>query len=333
MAFPTAQQIMAAAPKGGLQQLGELLQAGTQGYLQGQQIGQARDDRQAQQQAAQSQAQKEAQAADLFRRAVASDNPQEQEQLVAQASLLAPDLIDKALGARKSMQQSTKPMQKGEGALVFNPNTGEYTINETAKDYLTKKAEAKAREGKKLGVKDIKGINKDVTDLTKDAVGINNAARDLASLEQSSSPSAQLAAIFKFMKALDPTSVVREGEQEMARKTGGAADSLVGYVNQLKGRGSLTPEVFSDMVGTAKNLANSAVTTSASQVNSYLDVYGNTIEDDLKERIRGRIPKPVEQGGNSSKGSAPASAIEYLKQNPQVIDQFEAKYGYRPEGF
>ena len=43
MAFPTAQQIMAAAPKGGLQQLGELLQAGTQGYLQGKQIGQARD--------------------------------------------------------------------------------------------------------------------------------------------------------------------------------------------------------------------------------------------------------------------------------------------------
>ena len=51
---------------------------------------------------------------------------------------------------------------------------------------------------------------------------------------------ADLAMIFAFMKMLDPRSVVRESEQDQARRTGGAADWLVTYVTSLKGGGSLT---------------------------------------------------------------------------------------------
>ena len=50
---------------------------------------------------------------------------------------------------------------------------------------------------------------------------------------------ADLSMIFAYMKMLDPTSVVREGEQDQAKRTGGAADWLVNYVESLKGGGSL----------------------------------------------------------------------------------------------
>ena len=50
---------------------------------------------------------------------------------------------------------------------------------------------------------------------------------------------ADLSMIFAYMKMLDPTSVVRESEQDQARRTGGAADWLVNYVESLKGGGSL----------------------------------------------------------------------------------------------
>jgi hypothetical protein len=53
---------------------------------------------------------------------------------------------------------------------------------------------------------------------------------------------ADLSMIFAYMKMLDPTSVVRESEQDQARRTGGAADWLVNYATMVGGGGSLTDE-------------------------------------------------------------------------------------------
>ena len=53
---------------------------------------------------------------------------------------------------------------------------------------------------------------------------------------------ADLSMIFAYMKMLDPTSVVRESEQDQARRTGGAADWLINYVSMLQGGGSLKDE-------------------------------------------------------------------------------------------
>ena len=46
--------------------------------------------------------------------------------------------------------------------------------------------------------------------------------------------------IFAYMKMLDPRSVVREGEQQQARGTGGMFDYLANTYNSLRGEGSLT---------------------------------------------------------------------------------------------
>lgn len=54
---------------------------------------------------------------------------------------------------------------------------------------------------------------------------------------QQDSGAGTLAAIFSFMKTLDPRSVVREGEFQMGTQTGGVVDSLVGMVNRAKGEG------------------------------------------------------------------------------------------------
>lgn len=54
---------------------------------------------------------------------------------------------------------------------------------------------------------------------------------------QQDSGAGTLAAIFSFMKTLDPRSVVREGEFQMGTQTGGVVDSLVGMVNRAQGQG------------------------------------------------------------------------------------------------
>ena len=60
-----------------------------------------------------------------------------------------------------------------------------------------------------------------------------------------------LSIIFNFMRVLDPNSVVREGEQMMARQTGGAADQYVALFNRIKNGESLTPEMRNNFLRSA----------------------------------------------------------------------------------
>lgn len=54
---------------------------------------------------------------------------------------------------------------------------------------------------------------------------------------------ADLNIVFAFAKMLDPTSVVREGEQVQVLKTGSLPEQIQGYIAKLNGGGMLTPEI------------------------------------------------------------------------------------------
>ncbi len=264
-----------------------------------------------------------------------NDSPEElmQSAKVMLAQFGTPEQIKAATDLGIISKNKEKEYAQGTGVMsgyAFDKDTGTYSIDPNVKANLENKAMEKAAEGSKLDAKGRQGINKDVTSLIGDTVGIAKAADSLAALKESSSPSAQLAAIFKFMKSLDPTSVVREGEQQMARSTGGPADYLVGVVSQLQGEGSLPPAVFSDMVETSRNLADSAIGTSSKEVNDYLNAYEDTIPESFKKSLINRLPKSKAKPINVV--DAPASAIAYLKANPSQAANFKAKYGYLPEG-
>ncbi len=331
MAFPTASEIARIGQmqqqNSPLAQLGRLVAGGFQGYQAGQERKAEQAKAESEQQAQQGAAQKQAKAASLIQQAV--QNPDQAEVLVAQAATLDPEFVNKVFQARKAGAGS---YQQGDNGLVFNTETGTYKVDEKAKEILTKKAEQKAAEGVKLGVKDIQGINKDVTGLIKGVNDITQSAKSLDSLKSSSSPAAKLAAVFKFMKANDPTSVVRESEQGQVYEAQGAAKQLAGKLNSLIGEGQLSDEGFQDLVDTAKLMANSAIESSNQEINSYLDVYGDTIPSDFKSKIIGRIPKALDRAQAKQTGSAPKAAIDYLMSNPQAKADFKAKYGYIPEG-
>lgn len=180
-------------------------------------------------------------------------------------------------------------LEQGKGVMEghsYNPLTGTYSINPAIKaklDEVSQKGE--------LGLKDKITLNKEFTNLTKGTKGIHGAANSLAELKKTSTATDKLAAIFKFMKSLDPTSVVREGEQTMAVRTGGAADSMVGYVNSLLGEGKLSDKSFTNMVNTAKNLANSAIDATEPEITNYLNTFGSDLSKGFKKGLMNRIPK------------------------------------------
>lgn len=188
-----------------------------------------------------------------------------------------------AMGALKPSDMQEKLVEMG-----YTPGTPEYF---TAARKMEGLYEGDVPE---LDFKDLRSINNDVTGLTKDTQKITEAASRLAKVSETKSSTDQLAAIFTFMKALDPTSVVREGEQDQARRTGGVTDMFVGYINQIKGQGALPPEVFDEMVRTAQRLGNQAITNTSEQVQGYLKPYGDRIPEKEREDLLSRIPKPFE---------------------------------------
>ena len=142
-----------------------------------------------------------------------------------------------------------------------------------------------------LDAKDIKGINSDISSFKKDADVIYGAAVDLQTIRENATPAAQLAAIFKFMKALDPTSVVREGEQVMLQKTGGVYDSVGNYVSRLNNGSRLNAGQLKDLANTAKRLANSSSGTVNRSIDEYLSTYGENLTEDQKKLFTRRKVK------------------------------------------
>jgi|DEB0MinimDraft_10_1074344.scaffolds.fasta_scaffold11029_2 hypothetical protein len=243
-----------------------------------------------------------------------------------------------ATGKQAEFQQA---QQKELAGYTFNPATGQYSINPALKQQIeaTKALAAKPE----LKVSDISSINKDLTALTKDARGIKAAADSLISLKESSSPASKLAAVFKFMKALDPTSVVRETEQGQVYESQGIPELLLGKLNNITGEGKLTGQAFQDLVDTSKIMANSALETSREEAISFLDVFSE-LPDDRRAAFEKRVPtlfdvsniKPIKPdqpamvniGSGRNKRIVPADAIPVTElTNEQLMQEYERLRG------
>lgn len=84
------------------------------------------------------------------------------------------------------------------------------------------------------------------------------AARTLTQLGQDGNPMDAVAAVFKIMKSLDPTSVVRDSEVRMVTGAGGLYSQLDSMVRGAMGEGRVDPRVFEAMRLTAIKLAEAA---------------------------------------------------------------------------
>jgi len=185
--------------------------------------------------------------------------------------------------------QKREAFQQGKGGLVFDPNTGAYTIDPLAMQRYDQMAEKAITTGE-LDFKDRQSLNKDVTAIVKESIGIRSAAAELDQLKGRGTAAAKLGAVFKFMKALDPTSVVRESEQGQVYSAQGAGSEVAGMINGLLGKGKLTEEGFQDLVDTAKIIANSNIGSTSDQVGKLLDTFGDTIPVTFKQKVAERVP-------------------------------------------
>lgn len=82
--------------------------------------------------------------------------------------------------------------------------------------------------------------------------------QDAQALVKDPSPASDQALIFAYMKALDPSSVVRESEAESAQALGGLVERAKAKLKQMGGESGLTDSQRKDLVSQIKKLAKTA---------------------------------------------------------------------------
>ncbi|PZT29725.1 hypothetical protein A7X88_00205 [Stenotrophomonas maltophilia] len=145
-------------------------------------------------------------------------------------------------------------------------------------------------------------------------------------------PSAQndLALIFSYMRMLDPTSVVREGEFANAQNAAGVPDRIRNEYNRLRDGQRLNPEQRIGFVNSAKGLHDQA----KSQIDAYREQYSGLAREYnyAPDRVVGRS---TASGGAAARGASvvPPAAVDFLRKNPSMRAAFEQKYGVSADDY
>lgn len=139
----------------------------------------------------------------------------------------------------------------GSRAPVTNVTTNVNNPKETFKDSLTLKKDFDSQPEVK-GFKEVRSAWDQISTALSNPSGAND-----------------LAAATKFMKLLDPGSVVRESELAMAMQATGALDRFTNYHNQLINGQKLTPNQRKDFFAAGKALHDAARSRYDQTVNQY----------------------------------------------------------------
>jgi hypothetical protein len=112
---------------------------------------------------------------------------------------------------------------------------------------------------------------------------------------QAKSPAGDLAAATKFMKLLDPGSVVRESELALAMKAGGVLDRLSNYASRVVNGTKLTPKQREDFQDLSTTFFNTSAQLYNSKQQEFVDIakrYNFNPKDVTGE--------PIKQEGNGT---------------------------------
>ena len=166
-----------------------------------------------------------------------------------------------------------------------------------------------------------------VKDFNQSQVQLNKM---ISGLEQKSA-AGDMAAIFTYMKTLDPTSVVREGEYDKARAAGSLVDkNTIGLYAQVVGGQALTAKQREDFSRTAFKLfeANQqSVDSFRSNISSSILPKGiNPTDVFIDSDIR---PKQIKVGENILPVPSGTTLIGFDSENDKLVYQTPGKNGFQ----
>jgi hypothetical protein len=171
----------------------------------------------------------------------------------------------------------------GGGAFVAAPGAGAEAARQAEEDQ--RKRDQAAREARREE-RDIETSGRGlIGDYRKEFLGnpevkdfrnVANATRQIVTLAQGDGTAmGDIGLIFSYMKALDPGSVVREGEQASAQNAAGVPEQIRNAYNRLASGERLSPKQRMDMQNTALSIYGAR----AQSYNTFADTYRGLVAD------------------------------------------------------
>lgn len=160
-------------------------------------------------------------------------------------------------------------------------------------------------------------FQKDYRDATK--ASFTRASAYNSMLEASKDPTGKgdLTMVYSYIKALDPESVVREGEIDLVNANRSIPDRVKGYAQRLATGKSLLPHERQDMLEQARNLSFTDYSRSRSDIKAFRD---NAQRLGLDPELYAPDPYQGVDFGPRRLGGAPAAPQQSPGQPNQPID-------------
>lgn len=178
--------------------------------------------------------------------------------------------------------------------------------NDNLTDYVPIEAYWKEKRKAEGGsIKDANSIRDDFTKASKDFILTRDAYTRVKESAQNPSAAGDLSLIFGFMRMLDPTSTVREGEFATAQNAAGVPDRVRNYYNRVMSGERLADTQRADFVSRADSLYQGALRNHTKVEGQYTDIARRAGLDPRDVVISYREMSPDQPRTGADKPSTP----------------------------
>lgn len=178
-----------------------------------------------------------------------SQNPQQQQYLSLLAKV-APEAAATQIGGLLGFGAKQREFQTDTGKLFADLDLAEAQGNAGAVEAI--QSRIRGSLGPAVDFDDLRNLRNDVIKNSQDYLGASQGYARVQVGAQSATPAGDLALIFGYMKTLDPTSTVREGEAASVQSAGSVPERIRGLYNRIVSGERLTPEQRADFLSQAE---------------------------------------------------------------------------------
>jgi hypothetical protein len=222
---------------------------------------------------------------------------------------------------KQALMAAGKTSEQAEAALRTGAKYGDLFMSpaEQSREKLgfaqlgVEREKAKRTDTDKPRFGEVSSLRKEFNTESRPYKTINDALRNIEALGAKTNPTPQddQALIYQFVKAQDPTSVVRESEYANAANAIALTDRITSYAQRLQTGQKLTPTQRADMVRTARSLREEAMNQYRTLADSY-ESLANSFNMDPKSIVANRLDRGFTAAKEAGKPSA-ADALAKLR--------------------